>query len=58
MVNKEELQKRIKEEAKDSRLSCQKAFELASELNCLPADIGACCNEMKVKIYGCQLGCF
>ena len=57
-VNKAELIQRIEKEACDSRLSCKDAFALAAEMNCLPADVGACCNELKIKIDGCQLGCF
>ncbi len=55
---KEKLLKRVLEEAPEKRLSCKKAFALAEEFECLPADVGKICDEEKIKIYGCQLGCF
>jgi len=41
-----------------NRLSCEKAHELAKELNTSLQEIGVLCNEMKIKIASCQLGCF
>jgi hypothetical protein len=42
----------------NNRLSCEKAHELAKELNTSLQEIGAICNELKIKIAACQLGCF
>lgn len=42
----------------NNRLSCEKAHELAKELNTSLQVIGASCNELKIKIAACQLGCF
>ena len=42
----------------NNRLSCEKAHELAKELNTSLPEIGALCNELKIKIAACQLGCF
>ena len=42
----------------NNRLSCEKAHELATELNISLQEIGALCNELKIKIAACQLGCF
>ncbi|MGB4183301.1 MAG: hypothetical protein WBK41_07845 [Dethiobacteria bacterium] len=53
-----QLQERIREEASENRLSCQQSFAIAREFNCQPAAVGRLCDELKVKIYGCQLGCF
>ena len=43
---------------KDGRLSCEQAHDLGRELEVPLRDIGAVCNELKVKITACQLGCF
>lgn len=40
------------------RLACAKAFEIAQEQGVSLQQIGACCNEEKIKIMSCQLGCF
>jgi hypothetical protein len=56
---KEKLTARVLEVAADEKkLSCKKAFAIAAEFDCLPAEIGKICNEQKIKIGGCQLGCF
>lgn len=40
------------------RLTCEKAHELAEELNTSLREIGMICNELQIKISACQLGCF
>ena len=55
---REKLAERILEEAPEKKLSCKKAFALAEEFECLPVVVGRLADEMKIKIYGCQLGCF
>jgi len=57
-AKKGKLAERILEEAKEKKLPCKKAFALAEEFNCLPLEVGRLCDELKVKIIGCQLGCF
>lgn len=39
-------------------LACQVALQLADELGVPPKTIGQICNDAKIKISGCQLGCF
>ena len=39
-------------------LPCPEAFKIAEEYKIALADIGNICNENKIKIYKCQLGCF
>lgn len=39
-------------------LSCEAAFRLAEEMNLDLLDIGQVCNEEKIRIVRCQLGCF
>ena len=55
---KERLTARIREEASEKGLSCRQALAIAAELNCNPVHMGRLCDELKVKLYGCQLGCF
>jgi hypothetical protein len=40
------------------RLTCTEAFELASKYEMEIIEIGHICNEQKIKICKCQLGCF
>ncbi len=57
-----EMQKEVRErilfEAESLKLPCKKAFTIASEVGCPVADVGRICNEVGIKIIGCQLGCF
>ncbi|MHB8170151.1 MAG: hypothetical protein ACYDG6_01200 [Thermincolia bacterium] len=48
----------VRQGAIDGRLSCAKAEELAEELGVRRAVIGQVCEELKIKIKSCQLGCF
>ncbi len=48
----------IKAAAVGGRLTCGKAHDLAEELNTSLREIGSICNELKIKIAACQLGCF
>jgi hypothetical protein len=42
----------------DKRISCTEARKLARESHAGPAVVGKLCNELGIKIYGCELGCF
>jgi hypothetical protein len=46
-----------KEEGR-AKLSCAQAFKLANKFKVKPADIGKICNQQKIKLCACQLGCF
>lgn len=48
----------IRRSSENNRLSCEKAHALAKELNVPLQEIGKLCNELKIKIAACQLGCF
>jgi hypothetical protein len=48
----------LRKASTNSRLTCEKAHALARELNVPLKEIGALCNELKIKIAACQLGCF
>ncbi|MBN1655573.1 MAG: hypothetical protein JXA30_17530 [Deltaproteobacteria bacterium] len=46
------------EEGGKKRMSCEAAFELAKQHQIEIAAIGKVCDELKIKIVKCQLGCF
>ena len=54
----EERKKSIQEAAPQGQLPCAMAFKIAREENCSVAEVGELCNELKIKIVSCQLGCF
>jgi hypothetical protein len=42
----------------DKRLACAEAFKIARDLDVPTPEVGRTCNELGIKIVGCQLGCF
>ncbi len=57
-MTREQLAQAIRAAAVNNRLSCEKAHALSRELKVPLGDIGAMCNELKIRIAACQLGCF
>jgi len=57
-MTRERLIEEIRKNAVDNRLTCERAHELAKELNIPLKELGAICNELKIKIVACRLGCF
>ena len=57
-VSKESVRDAVRKAAVDGRLTCEKAHELGKELEVPLRDIGVICNELKIRITACQLGCF
>lgn len=57
-MRREDIMEEIRRAAVNGRLACEKAHELAAKLKVSLKDIGMLCNEMKIKISACQLGCF
>ncbi|MBT9172150.1 MAG: hypothetical protein DDT21_00531 [Syntrophomonadaceae bacterium] len=57
-MEKNELLLLIRENLEDGRLSCAAAFRLAAAHGLPLREIGQACNEAKIKISACQLGCF
>jgi len=41
-----------------TRLSCAAALQIAREFGVKPSEIGVLCNDRKIRISNCQLGCF
>lgn len=54
----EKIREAILKIAKTGRISCTEARKLARDLQVNPKEIGVACNELKIKIYSCELGCF
>lgn len=42
----------------DMRLPCKEAFRIAQDLDVPVAQVGTACDDIGIKIKGCQLGCF
>jgi hypothetical protein len=57
-MTRDKMIEAVQKASVNNRLSCEKAHELAKELNTTLPEIGAICNELKIKISACQLGCF
>lgn len=57
-MEKEELAAIIRESLEDGKLYCAKAFRLAAAHDVKLWQIGQICDEEKIKIASCQLGCF
>jgi len=58
MQDKGRIIEAVKNAAIDNRLSCEAAHRLGEQLNVSLREIGNACNELKIKITACQLGCF
>lgn len=54
----EAVKKAIQEMAPEGKIPCVMAFKIARENDCSLEEVGKLCNEMKVKVVSCQLGCF
>jgi len=50
--------KRAQETDGKKKLTCAEAFELAQEFKVEIIEIGRICNQSKIRICECQLGCF
>ena len=52
------LESEVKTSLVNGKLPCPVAFKIARKLKVSPGTVGAAANKLKVKIAGCQLGCF
>jgi len=57
-MEKPEVKEAIKLAAKDGRVTCHDARQLAERLGVDYREVGQACNELGVKIKVCELGCF
>ncbi|MDD3653903.1 MAG: hypothetical protein PHO01_06940 [Desulfotomaculaceae bacterium] len=58
MQSTPELLEAVKKVSKDGRISCHEARKLANELNIPKKNVKLAADELKIKIYACELGCF
>lgn len=58
MTRKKLIIEAIQTASAGGKLTCEKAHSLARELKVPLKEIGSICNELKIKITACQLGCF
>jgi len=54
----QELREALRAAAPQGRISCEATRALAERLGISYALAGEAVNELGIKIYGCQLGCF
>ena len=52
------LTEAIKKQAGEGKITCRDALEIAEKMGVKPTAVGEKLNELKIKIKGCQLGCF
>ena len=57
-MKQEEVIAKLKETAKDGKISCAMAFKIAKENKISTQEVGSLLNQLKIKIANCQLGCF
>ena len=48
----------IKDNLEDGKLNCETAHRIAQRHHIKLEQIGRICDEEKIKIQGCRLGCF
>ncbi|MGE5397199.1 MAG: hypothetical protein ACM3MK_06630 [Chitinophagales bacterium] len=58
MDKKEQLKKELMEKSEKGKISCNVARKLAQDLGVSTHEVGETCNELKIKIFACELGCF
>ena len=54
----EDVRELIRGKAVDGKVACRALLELAAQTRTSPKEVGRLCNELKLKIAACQLGCF
>lgn len=54
----EDILKKVQEASKDKRLSCTAARKVGEELGIPLRQVGEACDELGIKIFACELGCF
>jgi len=54
----ETIIRRLKEAAKEGKISCSMAMKIADDCHVSVKRVGELLNQIKVKIVQCQLGCF
>ncbi len=58
VLEDEAIINRLKEVAKEGKISCAMAMKIADDFHVPIKRVGELLNQIKVKIAQCQLGCF
>jgi len=57
-MKEEEIGIKIREAAKEGKITCSLAMKIAAENQISNKEMGELLNRLKIKIAHCQLGCF
>ncbi|MFH1351076.1 MAG: hypothetical protein ABII26_09055 [Pseudomonadota bacterium] len=57
-MDEKEIEKKVLELAKDSKISCKEATELGLKAGIPTQKMADLLDKHKIKIINCQLGCF
>ena len=57
-MDSEKIRSILNQEGITTEIQCSKAFEISGKYGIAKSDIAKFCNENKIKIRACQLGCF
>lgn len=57
-MDKQAIIEKVKTKAKDGKIACSQALKIAAEERISSKELGSLLNELKIRIIGCQLGCF
>jgi len=58
MMEPKEVIEKIKELAREGRINCADARQLAEKYKLEYREVGKACDEAGIKISACELGCF
>jgi hypothetical protein len=54
----EKIEKALEDAGITETITCPQAFEIAEKAKVSRKDVGGYCTKNRIKIRGCQLGCF
>ena len=57
-MEREKLEKAVREKAKEGKLPCAMCFKIAEEFGISKKEMGEVLNDLNIRISQCQLGCF
>jgi hypothetical protein len=55
---KKSVEEELREKAVDGKITCPVARSIAEKLGVGYAEVGRAADELRIKITGCELGCF
>jgi hypothetical protein len=58
MISKDQIRGAVCRIARSGQVSCKSLLQLSRRLGVSPGRVGRVCNEMRIHIRACQLGCF